>query len=180
MLLLGAHILATGAMPDRGSRFTIGVSRCNLVLVIGRGSRIDRDFKKEVMVKAQHLGIAGRTGLMSAFNNTRGVVLATEVKTAETMLDRRVGLLYRDTFKIGEGLHIVPCDSIHTVGMAFSIDVLFLDDNGIVLEKWCDVQPGRARIGCIRAASVLELPACVVEATGTQPGDVVEFTEVGL
>jgi hypothetical protein len=136
------------------------------------------NFQKEVMITAQQLGIDRAAGLTCAFNRTRGVMLATKIKTAESFDDRRMGLLNRDHFPVGEGLHIVPCDSIHTVGMSFSIDVAFLDENGMVLETVSDLQPGMRRIGCDRAVSALELPCCVLRATGTRPGDLLEFAEV--
>ena len=130
------------------------------------------------MITAQHLGISNAASLMCAFNRTRGVMLATQVKTAESFDERRMGLLNRDQFSTGEGLHIVPCDSIHTVGMKFSIDVAFLDEIGMVLETASDLQPGLRRIGCDRAVSALELPCGVLRMTGTRPGDILEFAEV--
>jgi uncharacterized protein len=130
------------------------------------------------MITAQHLGIGNAASLMCAFNRTRGVMLATRVRTAETFSDRCIGLLDRNHFRVGEGLHIVPCSSIHTLGMKFSIDVAFLDENGLVLETFNDLQPGHRRIECFNAVSALELPCCVLRATGTQPGDILEFAEV--
>lgn|SRR5271165_1624915 len=129
------------------------------------------------MIATQHLGLAGATGVTSAFNLTRGAMLANRVKTAETMLDRRTGLLNRDSLDIGEGLHIVPCDSVHTVGMKFDIDIVFLDATGKVLKTWKQVQPGCAGLGYYRASSALELPAGMIAATDTRTGDRLQFTE---
>lgn len=131
------------------------------------------------MVKSLHLGLNGvpQASCVCAFNTTRGKILATRADVARNYADRVTGLLGRSTFEPGEGLHIVPGDSIHTVGMRFSIDVLFLDENGIVIDKWPEVQPGRTGIKCYRAASTLELPVGAIHLTGTRVGDVVEFSE---
>ena len=121
------------------------------------------------MIASQHLGFAEATGLSC------GHMLAHQVKTAVTMLDRRTGLLNRETFEPGEGLHIVPCDSIHTMGMRFPIDVLFLDGNGAVLVAWRNIPPGRSGMSCVGASSALELPAGKIDRTGTRAGDVIEL-----
>ena len=127
------------------------------------------------MIASQHLGLTEATGLSCAFNLTRGRMLAHQVKTAVTMLDRRTGLLNRDTFEPGEGLHIVPCDSIHTMGMRCPIDVVFLDGNGAVLVAWKNIQPGRSSMTCVGASSALELPAGMIDVTGTRAGDVIQL-----
>lgn len=50
-----------------------------------------------------------------------------------------------------EGLLLVPCGSIHTFGMAFPIDVAFLDRAGVVRDAARGVPPGRlvsSRLSC--------------------------------
>jgi uncharacterized membrane protein (UPF0127 family) len=127
------------------------------------------------MIDYQHLGLAEATGLSCAFNLTRGHMIAHQVKTAVTMLDRRTGLLNRETFEPGEGLHIVPCDAIHTMGMRFPIDVLFLDGNGAVLAAWRNIPPGGSSMTCVGASSALELPAGMIDATGTKVRDTIQL-----
>jgi uncharacterized membrane protein (UPF0127 family) len=146
-------------------------------LVLGSCGRYRRNcsFQKEVMIDSQHLGLAEAAGLSRAFNLTRGQMIAHQVKTAVTMLDRRTGLLNRETFEPGEGLHIVPCDSIHTMGMRFPIDVLFLDGNGAVLVAWRNIPPGRSSMTCVGASSALELPAGMIDATGTKARDTIQL-----
>lgn len=58
----------------------------------------------------------------------------------------------------GDGLWIVPCRAIHTVGMAWPIDVVFVDRRGRVLRIVPALRPGRAAC-CWRAWGVLELAA---------------------
>ena len=67
-------------------------------------------------------------------NRTRQTVLATEADTADTSQKRRVGLLKHKSLPPGQGLWIVPCEGIHTFGMKFPIDVLYLDRKKKVLK----------------------------------------------
>jgi uncharacterized membrane protein (UPF0127 family) len=107
-------------------------------------------------------------------NVTRNAVLGDAVDVADTSSKRRTGLLKHETLPPGHGLWIVPCEAIHTFGMKFSIDVAFLSKRRKVLKVRQDM-PRRRMAFCIRAHSVLELPTGVLERTGTQPGDQLEF-----
>jgi uncharacterized protein len=85
------------------------------------------------------------------------------------------GLLGRKAFTVGEGLHIAPCNSIHTFFMRFAIDALFLDRDGRVVKLLDAIPPWRASGIYFRAHSVLELPAGVAAASGTVEGDRLVF-----
>lgn len=74
----------------------------------------------------------------------------------------------------GEGLWIAPCEGVHTFGMKFSIDVLFLNKKRKVLKVRADMGKRRISLGLL-AHSVLELPAGVAAATKTVRGDQLEF-----
>ncbi|MBV9212425.1 MAG: DUF192 domain-containing protein [Actinobacteria bacterium] len=50
-----------------------------------------------------------------------------------------------------------PCRSVHTFGMRFDLDLIFLDAHGRVVAVERAVPPGRIRT-CRAAAAVLELP----------------------
>jgi len=102
-----------------------------------------------------------------AFNTTRGTVVATKVEAADTPASRSKGLLGRESMEPGEGLWIVqfplarfvPCPTIHTFFMKFSIDVLFLDGDLTVRRVVEDMRPGRLSAWVPSARSILELPA---------------------
>ena len=64
-----------------------------------------------------------------AVNTSNGRKLAEKVLQAETLSERMRGLLGRSTLPVGEALLLDPCRAIHTAGMRFPIDVLFLDLN---------------------------------------------------
>ena len=106
-----------------------------------------------------------------AFYNPRcGTTIATGTRTARTRRERRTGLLGRQSFDAGEALWIIPCWSIHTIGMKFSIDVLFLSRDSQVLGLRQRLKPWRLGL-CWNAHSVLELPPGAIAASGTRRGD---------
>jgi uncharacterized membrane protein (UPF0127 family) len=106
-------------------------------------------------------------------NVTRGLTLATHVALAGTSQARRRGLLHAENLDAGSGLWIVPCEAIHTFGMKVRLDVVFLDKNFQVRKISPDLGPRRMSI-CLRAHSVLELPAGAVARSGTKLGDRLE------
>ena len=103
-------------------------------------------------------------------NETRGHVLADRADVADTSAKRRTGLLKHTGLEPGEGLWIVPCESVHTFFMKFQIDVLFLDKKRKVRKIRPSMKKWRIA-GSMFAHSVLELPAGTAERTGTQKGD---------
>jgi hypothetical protein len=107
-------------------------------------------------------------------NITKSTVLATAVDVADTSSKRNTGLLKHKSLPHGEGLLIFPSQGIHTVGMKFPIDVLFLNRSRKVLKIRSSMVPFRISL-CLRAESVLELPAGTAADTGTAPGDLLEF-----
>jgi uncharacterized protein len=107
-------------------------------------------------------------------NQTRSVIVADSAQVADTSGTRRRGLLGRRTFDPGEGLWICPCESVHTCGMNFPIDVIYLDRKKRVRKIRASVVPWRLSM-CLLAHSVLELPAGTIARTQTKPGDQFEL-----
>lgn len=97
-------------------------------------------------------------------------MLATRAEVADTSAKRRTGLLKHQRLESGEGLWIIPCESVHTFFMKFAIDLVYLDKNKKVRKVRHAVPPWRAS-ACLSANSILELPAGTAKETGTQPGD---------
>ena len=111
---------------------------------------------------------------MQVRNVTRNVSLGERIDVADTSQKRRTGLLKHSGLTDGTGLWIVPCEAVHTWGMKFEIDVVFLNKQRKVLKVRKSM--GRRRLAlCLPAHSVLELPAGKLEATGTQAGDQLEL-----
>ena len=111
-------------------------------------------------------------------NETRGRILADQAEEARGLLGRLRGLMGRRELPVGGGLLISPCNSIHMFFMHFSIDALFLDRGGRVVKLVAALPPWRLTPIYWRARSVLELPAGVGTASGTQVGDLVLFEEI--
>jgi hypothetical protein len=114
---------------------------------------------------------------MKAFNLSRKQLLAERLSVADTFWKSLAGLLPRRALPPGEGLWIVPCQSVHTIGMRFPIDVVFLDREGVIIHFEENMKPFRISRHISRARGVLEIPAGVVHATGTQAGDVIALSE---
>jgi len=113
-----------------------------------------------------------------AFNQTRQTYLSTELALANTHWTRFRGLLglAPDDFGNGSGIWITPCRGVHTLGMAFAIDVIYLDRTLKVVDVQSAVKPWRFTPVRLRAASVLELPCHTAAATKTEVGDTIVIT----
>ena len=112
-------------------------------------------------------------------NVSRQVELASSVQIADSGSKRRRGLLGRKTLSEGEGLWIVPCEAVHTFGMQFPIDLVYLDRNLRVRSVRHHVVPGRLS-ACFTAHSVLELASGTARKSGTMPGEILEFSPAPL
>ena len=107
-------------------------------------------------------------------NPSRETTLADRAQIADTSRTRKTGLLKHNGWNRGEGLWITPCEGVHTVGMKFPIDVLFLDKRRKVV-KIRAAMPRWRMAACLWAHSVLELPSGTAAATNTAAGDQLEF-----
>ncbi len=99
-----------------------------------------------------------------------GVVVADRVTVASRRLERAVGLLGRNRLDAGEALWITPCHGVHTWFMRFTIDVLAMDANGVVVDVVPAMKPWRMRLPKPGATSVLELPAGTLVNAGMKVG----------
>jgi hypothetical protein len=105
------------------------------------------------------------------------VVLADSADLADTSKKRRVGLLKHTGLRLGEALWIVPCESVHSFFMKFTIDILYLDRGKKVKGFRHNMKPWRVS-ACLLSHSVLELPAGMIERSGTQKGDQLAFEKI--
>lgn len=103
-------------------------------------------------------------------NITKQTMVADRALLANTSETRRRGLLRHERLEDGEGLLITPCEGVHTFGMKFPIDVLYLSKQRVVLKIRAEM-PRRRMSFCLRAHSVLELPAGMAARTRTEAGD---------
>jgi uncharacterized membrane protein (UPF0127 family) len=118
---------------------------------------------------------SARERIFRVVNLVRGTVLASSVEVADTSRTRRRGLLGRASLSPGEGLWIIPCESVHTLFMRFPIDLIYIDRRKRIRRLRSDVIPWRLSV-CFSADSVLELAAGTIRASRTEQGDMLEFT----
>lgn len=111
-------------------------------------------------------------------NLTRGSLIAQRARLARGPWERARGLLLSPPLKDGEALILSPCDWIHTLGMAYPIDVLYLDKSQRVVLLSERVPPFRLGPWVRGAKTVVELPAGAIAQTGTQVGDQIEISEL--
>jgi len=111
---------------------------------------------------------------MTVRNISRNTIVAGNVTVPRTSSERRRGLLKHSSLSADEGLWIIPCEAVHTFGMRFAIDILFLSSKKEVLRAVPGVPAGRIRF-CVRAESVLELAEGAIESSLTCAGDVLKF-----
>ena len=123
-------------------------------------------------------GRGKRIGLSAVVDETNRVVVAERVQRADTFVSRLVGLLGRDGLAQDEALWIAPCKGIHTMGMSFPIDAVFLSDEFRVVALREHVAPWRTTRFFKAASSVLELPAGAIRRAGVTVGDQMGFVSI--
>ena len=105
----------------------------------------------------------------------RDVPLASRAVKATSFVSRLVGLLGRSALPDGEALIFEGCQSIHTIGMRFPIDVVFVDRRWTVVALHPDLGPGKL-IAPVRGAwGVVEMAAGVVSRLELRVGDRLEL-----
>jgi len=117
--------------------------------------------------------VAGGAGRFALRLTRTSALLASSAELAGDSRTRRRGLLGRDGFEPGEALVIAPTQGIHTFGMHFAIDIVFVDRRGRVVAIACAVPPRRCRFSW-RAFAAVELPAGSCGAAELVVGDELE------
>jgi hypothetical protein len=114
------------------------------------------------------------------YNETREKFIATHAKVADGYFSRLVGLLGTTPrwARPGAGLWIVPSHGVHTFGMLYALDLVFLDRHCTVVEVQEYVRPFRISKLSLKAKSLLELPAYTLFRTETRVGDRLEISRV--
>ena len=115
---------------------------------------------------------------MPVINVTKKTWLATKVRKADNFLTRLVGLLKRTNLGPEEALWLIPSKGIHTIGMKFPIDVVFLDKSNKVLGIISGLVPFRISGVRLWGHSVLELPKGTLKKSRTEVGDELEISLV--
>jgi uncharacterized protein len=114
---------------------------------------------------------------MYVVNRTRGTYLGVDVKCANTFRARLLGLYGHRELPLGDGVWLVPCVGVQTIGMKRPIDVVFFNSASRVVRTYENLRAGRVILWVPGAVSALEVPAGVVASSETKVGDVAEFVD---
>ena len=98
-------------------------------------------------------------------------MLAARVRVAGSLWSRIKGLLGRQALEAGEGLVLPRCRSIHTCGMRFAIDAIFVDKDFRVVALKRGIGPWRVVPPVWRAWGVVEVAAGTLARLGLKLGD---------
>ncbi len=105
---------------------------------------------------------------MKVIIKKNNMVLAQNVKVAQTYFSKLKGLMFIKEMKGMDGLIIEDCKSIHNMFVRFPIDVIFLNRDNQVVKVLRSFKPWRWSLIYFSAKRVLELPA------QTAPNDLVK------
>jgi uncharacterized protein len=100
---------------------------------------------------------------------TKHVSSSLELVVANTFFQRAVGLLGRSHLRRKEGMYFPNARSVHTFGMLFAIDVVYINEYGEIIEIHHSLRPFRIS-WCRRAHSLCELAQGVASELGLQKG----------
>lgn len=93
------------------------------------------------------------------------------IKVYDRFWPRFRGLMFRRKPIVDEGIMFSPCNSIHMFFMFFAIDVVFLDDDDVVVAVRKNLKPNRIIFPIRGAVKTLELPVGTIEAYSIVLGD---------
>lgn len=114
---------------------------------------------------------------MRIVNVTRGSTLMQTGRVANTFTTRFFGLMGRKSLASGEGLIIIPNNSVHCFFMRFPIDVIFVSKDHKVVYIAHALKPWRISKIVGNAHYVVELEPGVAVKTNTQVGDVLQWQD---
>lgn len=104
-------------------------------------------------------------------------IIADPVIQAQSFLDKLFGLTIRRKLSKKKGFLLYNCNSIHTLWMRYSIDVIFIDINGEVLAVFNNLKPFRITPFIKNASYALEMISGTVEKNSLKAGDNIQFED---
>lgn len=106
-------------------------------------------------------------------------ILFKQLVIADSFLKKLIGLLRHRSLTEDMAIVLQQCNSIHTIGMRFPIDVVFLDNDGVVLSITENTRPFRFTSNR-RAAHTLEMKAGVSKQKEITVGNQLQWCKTGL
>ena len=116
----------------------------------------------------------GTQGSLSHLHTSSGAH-PLDLRLANTFFSRFHGLMLRKALQPDQGLLITRCPSVHSLFMRFAIDVIYLDQSGLVTRCTPHLKPwrasaGRSRLAGHATAHALELPAGSIQRLHIETG----------
>lgn len=102
-------------------------------------------------------------------------IICENAAWAKDFLSRTVGLLGRKSFDDIDGLLISPCSQIHSIGMKFNFDAVYLDNTYRIVSVYENIEKNRILPYNIAVKNVLELPSGTVSAKKMEIGNVLKI-----
>ena len=107
-----------------------------------------------------------------------GQEIAQDIRMADTFIKRLKGLLFEKALDEEQGLLITPCNQVHTLGMKFPIDLVYLTNEGEVIHTQSAVAPGAVGPCIRRCGRVLELKEGTVRKKRIAMGQRIAFDPI--
>jgi len=104
-------------------------------------------------------------------NATKNTIVEEHAWLADSFWKRLKGLLGTKSLERGYGVVIKPCSSVHTFGMSYPIDVLFVDAHDRIIKIVVGMAGGRGSMA-LGSSYVIELPKGTVQQAVCTIGDI--------
>ena len=108
---------------------------------------------------------------LCVFNRNRESFLGLRVAPADTWRIGLKGLSEKSGVTPDDGIWLIPSRGIHTIGMRFAVDLIYLDSANRVIYLVEHLGPFRISPIKIKCASILELRSRAIYSSNTQIGD---------
>jgi len=112
---------------------------------------------------------------MVIIKGDNGQIIASNVHIADRFFSRLKGLMFTKSLPKNSALVINPCNSIHMFFMNYSLDVVFVDKNDIVLDVIVNIKPWHISKIVLSSQYVIELPAKSTLESNIKKGDILTF-----
>lgn len=104
-----------------------------------------------------------------------GITIAKNVSIADSFFKRLKGLLLRNGMEKCEGLLLKPCKQVHSIGMKFCFDIVFLDKENKIIYLIEHMKPGKVSPLIKKCCSVLELGSGAIKEKNMIIGKQITF-----
>lgn len=111
-------------------------------------------------------------------NSSKNKLILAEAEVADTFFQRFRGLLGKKYLQPESGLIIAPCNSVHTIGMKFPIDVIFVDKENKICYIMRNMKKGKISPIISRAKMVIEFNAGMADRLQLEINDEIQLEQI--